>query len=349
MRPIARLLLLSLSLPCLPSFAEPVAGLYEVREPVTSQQPADREQALQRALDTLVLRLSGDPAALRNPGLAELRKDPQQLISKYGYDDEALKVDFDPLSSERALSRAGISLWGANRPSILAWWLNESVDAASLVGDGQGSAAPLRAAAQRAGLPLRLPLADLPEQLVATADTLKASSPDALREISTRYGADALLAVDAHEEEGKWTAQWKLWLGDSREQGNAEGADAASLAEAVLWAVNQRLAPRFVAKPGAARGLSVQIEGADLARYAELDRLLEPFAAHLQSVSGNQLNYQLNASPEQLRAQLALGGLHELAAEAPAASAPAEGVATDPATPPAAPAAPREPVLRFGW
>ncbi|WP_313519315.1 DUF2066 domain-containing protein, partial [Pseudomonas sp.] len=206
MRPIARLLLLSLSLPCLPSFAEPVAGLYEVREAVASQQPADREQALQRALDTLVLRLSGDPAALKNPGLAELRKDPQQLISKYGYDDDALLVDFDPLSSERALSRAGLSLWGANRPSILAWWLNESVDGSSLVGDGQGSAAPLRAAAQRAGLPLRLPLADLQEQLVATSDNLKASSPDALREPSARYSADALLAVDAREDGGKWTA-----------------------------------------------------------------------------------------------------------------------------------------------
>jgi hypothetical protein len=343
MLPIPRLLLLGLLLPCLPSFAEPVAGLYEVREPVASQQPADREQALQRALDTLVLRLSGDPAALNNPALAELRKDPQQLISKYGYEDQTLLVDFDPQSSERSLSRAGLSLWGANRPSILAWWLNESAEGSGLVGDGQDSAAPLRAAAQRAGLPLRLPLADLEEQLLATAENLRGSSPDALRGASARYSADALLAVDAREDGGKWSAQWKLWLGDSGEQGAAEGADPAALAEAVLWAVNQRLAPRFVARPGAARALSLRIEGADLARYAELDRLLEPFAARLRSVSGDHLDYQLNASPEQLRAQLALGGLRELPAEAPAP--PPQGMPIDSAQPPAS----AEPVLRFGW
>ena len=78
---VIRLLVLCLSLFSLPTFAETVGDLYQVREPVASQQPEERNQALQRALDTLVLRLTGDPAALKNPAVAELRKDPQQLIS----------------------------------------------------------------------------------------------------------------------------------------------------------------------------------------------------------------------------------------------------------------------------
>ena len=182
-----------LSLVSLASHAETVKSLYQVREPVTSQSPDERDQATQRALDTLVLRLTGDAKAVQSPGLADIRKDPQQIISQYGFEagpPEVLKVDFDPASTGQALRRAGLSLWGANRPSILTWWLNDSTEGSSLVGDGQASAEPLRRAAQHRGLPLRLPLADLSEQLVATAPNLEGTDAAPLREASDRYNAD---------------------------------------------------------------------------------------------------------------------------------------------------------------
>jgi hypothetical protein len=101
-----------LSLVSLASHAETVKGLYQVREPVGSQSAEERDQATQRALDTLVLRLTGDPKSVQSPGLAALRKDPQQIISQYGFDagpPQVLKVDFDPATTEQALRRAGLS------------------------------------------------------------------------------------------------------------------------------------------------------------------------------------------------------------------------------------------------
>ncbi|MCY1271420.1 hypothetical protein D9M68_294500 [compost metagenome] len=352
MRILARLLVLCLALSSVPSFAAMVADLYQVREPIASQTPEERNAALTRAFDTLVLRLSGDAKAAQSPALAAVRKDPQQVVSQYGYEGQELVVDFDPASTERSLRQAGVPLWGANRPAILAWWLNTSSEGNSLVGDGQPSAESLQRAAQHRGLPLRLPLADLDEQLVGTPENLTAAQPDALRQASERYAADALLAVDAQEDGGQWQAQWRLWLGDSREQGSAQGSDAGSLADAVMLAVSERLAPRFVVAPGAASGgaLTLEVQGADLARYAELSRLLEPFGARLQQVAGDRLIYQVNASAEQLRAQLALAHLQEVAAPAPApaptpaAEAPGEGAAL-----PAVPAAPRGDVLHFRW
>lgn len=80
--------------------------------------------------------------------------------------------------------------------------MNDSTEGSSLVGDGQASAAPLRRAAQHRGLPLRLPLADLNEQIVATAPNLEGADPAPLRSASDRYNADALLAVHAREEGG---------------------------------------------------------------------------------------------------------------------------------------------------
>lgn len=335
--------------------AESVSGLYQVREPLEGQGSDARTQATTKALDTLVLRLTGDPKALQNPAVAALRKDPQQIINQVGTEagpPESVLVEFDPGSTERALRKGGLALWGNNRPAILSWWLNDTVDGSSLVGDGQSAAEPLRRAAQHRGLPLRLPLADLQEQLVANAKALEGKDPAALREASERYGADALLAVHAQEVDGKWQGKWQLWQGDQREQGSAEGADQAALADAVMLAVGSRLAPRYVTRPGASSELQVQVKGMNLQRYAELSRVLEPYGPRLQMAEGDTLTYAVTGNREQLRAQLSLAKLQELPAE-PAAAVPASPTAADPGPvvteqqPTAAP----KPFdgLRFGW
>lgn len=335
--------------------AENVSGLYQVREPVAGQGAEARAAATSQAFDTLVLRLTGDPKAVQSPALAALRKDPQPIVNQVGSDagpPETVRVEFDPGSTERALRKAGLSLWGSNRPSILGWWLVESVDGTSLVGDGQPSAQPLRRAARHRGLPLRLPLADLQEQLVADAKHIDAKDPGPLREVSQRYGADALLAVHAQQVDGKWQGKWQLWLGGEREQGSAEGSDPAALADAVMLAVSTRLAPRYVTRPGASGQVQMQVQGMNLPRYAELARVLESYGAQLKRVDGDVLTYSVTASREQLRAQLALAKLREVPAEhAPAPQVTPVPVGTSPDEPPVSPAAGAEPFdgLRFGW
>jgi hypothetical protein len=345
----ARLLLACLSLSGLPALAAPVNDLYQVREAVSSQQPEERVGAFNRALDTLVLRLTGKADAGQSPALVALRKDPQQIVSQYGYEGDKLLVDFDPLSTDRSLREAGLALWGANRPSILLWWLSDASDGSRLIGDGQAAAAPLSQAAQHRGLPLRLPIADLAEQLLAVPENFTANDPAALREASERYAADALLAVLAREANGQWQAEWRLWLGDEREQGSAQGADQAALADAILLVVNQRLAPRFIVAAGTASSLTVQVQGVDLARYGELQRILEPFAAQLLKVDGDTLTYAVNANAEQLRAQLNLARLSEVPAEAPLIDASQTVTPLATGVEPAAPTAARDNVLRFRW
>ncbi|MCQ4248876.1 DUF2066 domain-containing protein [Pseudomonas stutzeri] len=296
------------------SLAAPVSDLYKVREPVASQQPAEREEALRKAFDTLVLRLTGDPKT-DQAAVAQLRKDPQQLISRYAYEDGAVVVSFDPTTTERALRSAGLSLWGGDRPSVLTWWLTESSDGSQLIGDAQDGASELQAAAQHRGLPLRLPLADLGEQIAATAEAVAADEPRALRAVSERYDADGLLAVLAKHSDDSWQANWHFWLGDKQTQGKASGDTRAAVADEILLAVSTFLAPQYRVAPGAVSEITLEVLGADVERFAELDRLLEPFNARLQRVDSDRLVYRLNASPEQLRAQLALARLQEVPAD----------------------------------
>ncbi|WP_413043302.1 DUF2066 domain-containing protein [Pseudomonas sp. YJ42] len=347
------------------AMAAPLSDLYKVREPVASQQPAEREEALRKAFDTLVLRLTGKAEA-DQAAVAQLRKDPQQLVSRYAYEDNAVVVNFDPTTTERALRSAGLSLWGADRPSILTWWLGTSPEGSQLVGDAQEGSSELRAAAQHRGLPLRLPLADLSEQLAATTEAVSAKEPQALREASERYDADGLLAVVAKQSGEAWEANWRLWLGDQQTQGKASGDSQAAVADEVMLAVSTFLAPQYRVAPGETSEITLEVLGADVDRFAELDRLLEPFGARLQRVESDRLVYRLNASPEQLRAQLALARLHEvpadeaaappLGADVPAGEVGAQPIdAEAPLEEPVQPAAEQIPpaeqgeVLRYRW
>lgn len=328
------------------ALAEPLAHLHQVREPAGAGEA--RETMLAKALDTLIVRLTGKQDAPQTPALAELRADPQQIISQFGYeaDGSTLLVEFDPGSSERALRQAGLALWGNNRPLLLAWWLDQDVAGSSLVGDGQAAADPLRRAAQHRGLPLRLPLADLGEQLAATPQTLDSADLAGLDEVSERYAADVLLAVLSAEQDGKWQAQWRMRFLDKTAQGKVSAVDRAQLADAVMLAVLQRLAEHFVAPPGAATDLEVWIEGVNLARYADLERLLDALGARLVSAAGDRLVYAVRASPDQLRAQLGLLQLHEIDASAAAAQQPATDTAANEETASAQVPANR---LRFRW
>jgi hypothetical protein len=352
MRLIQSFLFLCAALAALPSLATPLGDLYRVREPVTSQQPAERTEALQGAFDTLLLRLTGDPEAGRQPALGALRGDPQQLVGRYVYEDQAIVVDFDPATTERSLRAAGVSLWGADRPSVLGWWLNQSEDGAQLLGDDQQGAAALRAAAQHRGLPLRLPIADLEEQLSITADALKAERAPAAQAAAERYDADSLLTVVAQPTDAGWQADWQFWLGDAATRGQAKGDSQAAVADAVMLAVSRFLAPRYLVV-GAVESITLEILGADVQRFAEVERLLEPLGGRLLRMGSDRLVYRLNVSPQQLKAQLALARLHEVPVEpeAPAIDA-SQGLAAEPSEPAAeAPAARPQTglLLRYSW
>jgi hypothetical protein len=311
----------------LPAMAQTLANLHQVREPVSSQQPQERDAALARALDVLIVRLSGDEAAPGNPGLAALRSNPQQVIRTYGYESgepQALAVEFEPAAVDRALRQAGIPLWGSNRPSLMLWWLEDGTAGSNLVGDGQPAANILRRAGSYRGLPLQLPLADLQEQLLLTPEVLEGLQTQPLQAASERYSPDALLLVHAREEDSRWQARWRLQLGANQEQGSASATDPAQLADAVLLAVAGRLAPHFLARSGASEELTLIIEGSNLARYAELQQVLAGFEARLQGVEDARLTYRVRANPDQLRSQLGLLHLQEVPVDTVAVEAPVD-------------------------
>ena len=247
-------LLACLFLPALPAAAAQVPGLYEVREPVASQDEAERARGMSHALQMLAVRLTGNPASATDRRLQPLLGGAQQMVQQYLYEEGQplnLVVTFNAAQATQALSAAGLVLWNPDRPQLLAWWMTEEADGRHLVADGD-RASTLQAAAQSGGLPLLLPMGDLGEQML-DARALLAADPGVLRAASERYAVDVRLAVVEQNANGQRKADWVLWLGDNAERGTVTAADSAAVATAVMQAVAQKMSGRFVASGNAAQ------------------------------------------------------------------------------------------------
>jgi hypothetical protein len=289
--------------------AAPVVGLYQVREELESQESDVRDAGLQQAFVTLMQRLTGQADAAQAIQLTEYKTDPQALISRYGYEGNTLIVSFDPQSVQAALDGTDLPQWGSNRPVVLTWWLIDDLNGQRLLSDGQPSAQKLASTAQYYGVPARLPLGDLADQMLIGHDAL--SNSQDLRASAQRYMADAVMQVQQKTEGDALLAQWYLWIGDEAQQGQISEASQSALEHHVFAQVNQRLAQRFAIIPGQGESFSVRVAGVDLERFVLVERLLEPFAAQLQEVNQDYAQWQVRSTAEQLKTQLALGHLQE--------------------------------------
>lgn len=294
--------------------AAPVVGLYQVREELESQESDVRDAGLQQAFVTLMQRLTGQAGAAQTASLAQYKANPQALISRYGYEGNTLIVNFDPHSVQAALDSTDLPQWGSNRPVVLTWWLIDDLNGQRLLSDGQPSAQKLASIAQYYGVPARLPLGDLADQMLIGHDAL--SNSQDIRASAERYTADAVILVQQKMEGDTLLAQWHLWIGDEEQQGQISEASQSALEHHVFAQVNQHLAQRFAIIPGQGESFSVRVAGVDLERFVLLERLLEPFAAQLEEVSQDYVQWQVRSTEEQLKTQLALGHLQEQAAPA---------------------------------
>jgi hypothetical protein len=91
----------------------------------------------------------------------------------------------------------------------------------------------------------------------------------------------------------------------------------------------------------------LEVQGMNLSATPTLGRLLEPFGGRPQSVDGDRILYRVNGSTDQLRAQLSLAKLQEVAAAPPGTGTlPARSGRFDPGCS-ASPVA--TPQLHFRW
>lgn len=301
-----------LALAATSALAAQVRGLYEARVPVPDQSPQLREQALQQALQAVLVRVTGSralPAAETTTVLSRATN----LVQGYGYESSAgghglqLKAQFDSRAVDALLRQQGLPVWGPNRATHQVW--------IALRDDGQpralldAASAQLRAAAAIAtaearGLPLSFPAMDATDRQLATFNEVWAGMTEGVQGAAQRVNADRILIGRVGRESGRWQARWTLLgtAGLSEEWSGTHGSVDDALAEGIHQLAD-REARRFATQPGIDRDLRLQVSGIqtlqDYGRTLNYLRGLNPVrTAQVEAVQDSTVTFRLSVEGE---------------------------------------------------
>jgi hypothetical protein len=248
--------MLALCLVGTPAPAEVLVDLYSARVAVESRSTAAISAARRDGLAEVLVKASGNAAAASQPEtLAALREAENYLLS-YSFEEDreglTLRLDYDENAVQGLLRRAGLPLWTANRPPVLAWLVVSDAGRRSFLGPEERpeDTQTLRERFSARGIPLQLPLLDLADLTTLSPGAAWRQSSSAIVEASRRYrGSEVLAGRVARTATGRWIGDWQLlyegrWVrravdADDFDGVAAAGADLAASAIAGRYAVTQ--------------------------------------------------------------------------------------------------------------
>ena len=336
--------------PVSPLAASVQIDLYRIELPAQSQSSAERQRLIRRGLTGLFVRLTGDDQAVaRYPQLrSSLDQAPRYLASFNYFDREEpaglrgdpgqpvdlaeqsyIELVFNGEAVNQLLSRAGAPLWGAVRPELLVWLVEQTRDQRAVVNP---ETQPLRSqqleqSAKRRGIPLIQPLLDLEERSRIDAEALWQRDWPTISRASQRYQPAAILvgklgrgstasSLGAQPNSGRWLGQWQLLHRGQTFSASYQGEDIdAFFARGLALAASQFASEYAVQGQGA--GLQtrrvIRVSGVESqADYVALSGLLNRASAlnavQLQRIEGNQcwFSFESSAQRQQLDSLLTL-------------------------------------------
>jgi hypothetical protein len=160
--------------------ARVVDDLYKAQTVVTGTEEPERTRGFREALETVVVKLTGDTRLASDPRILSLAASPHRFVEAFEYEDRMkdipvhdeqgtrerphfLRVTFSRQAIDDALDRLGAGKWPADRP-VVAVWLGIETTAGQFVltdsgPEGYGQRAVITETASRLGLPIALPSA----------------------------------------------------------------------------------------------------------------------------------------------------------------------------------------------
>lgn len=290
----------------MPLFAagEQVSGLYEAEVDVSGENHASLDQAMKAAMGTVMVKLTGDPAVASRSNTSGLLQNAKNYVQQYRYrrapvdqpsslsatggETERLRlwVQFDAVALDGALRKAGLPIWGRERPSAVVWLAVEQGNQRRLVGTGDPSDLPtvLKDHAAERAIPLILPLMDLEDETRLKVTDVWGGFWENIQNASRRYGTmNVLVGIMREASPGTWEARWTLYLDDRETSWSSMAQTPGILAKAGVDGAANILAERF-ARTETYReeaGLALVVEGiTNVDQYVQV----QSYLSSLQSV-----------------------------------------------------------------
>lgn len=234
--------------------------------------PAGQSQSLwqQQALAQVLVKVAVNPAVVEQSAIkAELKNAGNYIKTFAAVSSEqgpALKVGLDEQKVQQLLSQHQIAIWGARRPAIVLWLVEQTTESRTFM---QGAAHPvltqLQQQAKAIGLPLELPTANDSYVPTLSQDEVWAGNWLLIEQASLPFNADQSLILLFDQPV---TGQYRLtWQGYEQEQLISNELLANSqqeLAAQFLTGLTTQLASKFAVQLGSQQDqteLELDIEG----------------------------------------------------------------------------------------
>lgn len=311
--------LLALLLLPLPADAVRVENLYRTEVKVIDKSGEEREAGFRRALEQILLKVSGSMAVLEKPALQPMLDAPARYVQQYRYEEiedggetdaggdaepppaYRLEVVFGQSRIEDDLRERGITVWGPYRPEILVWLAFDNGRQRQLVGadDGSGMDEVLRTAADRRGMPLLLPLLDTEDHRRIEYLDVQGGFFDSVREASERYGADIVLVGHVRRTGGDWSGAWTLLEADERRGWQTRAAGADAVVQAGVGRLVDHLSEVLAGRDSERSRVRVRVLDTDsLDDYARLghyfERLPRVQGSHVVRITPQEILFELD-------------------------------------------------------
>ncbi|TFH72457.1 DUF2066 domain-containing protein [Gammaproteobacteria bacterium LSUCC0112] len=185
--------------------ALPVQGLYQEEIAVANQSDQERRRAYREAFALVITKVTGESRWLEHPQIVSALNSADRYVAEVsfrsggGASQQAgqLEVRFDQSLIDSLLEGANIPVWDVNRASVLLWiTVQDIAGRRTMLGSSSEHELldQVRAFSDRRAVPVLIPLLDLEDRLLVTADRAWTLDTESLRKAADRYAADSVLA-----------------------------------------------------------------------------------------------------------------------------------------------------------
>lgn len=242
-----------------PAHAVTVQGLYAAQVPVSGRSEAARQDAVLRALQAVLVKVTGRRTVDVLEVLALHDGSVDQLATQADWRDaqgnaaERYWVEFDQLKVNDLLSQSSMPVWGSARSTTALFVVVQGATGRRILSasDDTSLTSRINAVAAQRGIPIILPLMDLRDQRDLNASDVMAGGIDRMEVVSGRYRGEALAYATLSERTDAWDAAWTFVARNDKRSWQQRGR-AQQLAEALVHSVADELAARAEAGGGTA-------------------------------------------------------------------------------------------------
>ncbi|MBJ2128294.1 DUF2066 domain-containing protein [Alteromonas sp. IB21] len=180
----------------------------EAQIQVEDQSQRTQQAAQKKALQQVLVKMSGSTGVLENAGVRAALTSPQSLLRSYRFSFENNKTyyvaEFDQSKLNELLQREMLPLWGDRRPETIVWLAKEENNDARVILDESLDTELQRALKQTAkerGIPLSLPLMDLTDSVNISSYDVWGRFAGPLRKASARYSVDNIIGARVYRND----------------------------------------------------------------------------------------------------------------------------------------------------